>query len=731
MSTLYELAVKKFGNNFTEAEKLLLEKAPLGERINMRPEMTEDILVGIVSVEIMHWVEANNFAKLYQWLENNDNLKLRQWVEANDPAYAEYWSANRIVRAELIQWILRDKKAKNQLMYAGIGLCGVKIDTPIDLNYSTIEHPIQIIYSALESISLLDATTKRLSFIGSHIKGFSADNAEIMQSAIFDKIQSKGKFSLNGANIIGQLECSNASFEFEGNTSFNANSISIKSNAIFDHITSKGAFRLNGAYIGGQLRFSHAILENKKPDNNSEFAFCAEATIVKGSVFFDHVKLIGECRLIGAKIYGSLSCEFASFENQQGYSFDAERTVVMDHANLSNITSIGEFNFSAATIQGSLYLNNSSFINPSGNSFCADRLIIQNHALFNSIYSEGTFRLSSADIRGDLECKNYSIFLCPKGISFNATCLMVSGRADFESVQSDGEFSLANARITGQLELSHACFYHDHDFTLNMQELTVSSGLFMTDNFRIHGMLCLDYAKVRQLVDERDCWPSKGMLRIEGLEYDSFDGTTTPKSSKERLEWLSLMPEDAFYSQPYEHLAKNFREMGHRTSWREVKIAKEIARRKSTSLGFFAILWSYFLGAFVAHGYKPWRALILLFLLWLAGSSIFYYADIFGVLQPAKERLYTHSGYKDGNDWPNRYPKFNSLVYSLDTLIPFLNLHQEDFWLPDATKNANFSPFNTSTGAWIRAYLWFHIIAGWVLASLGAVSLTGIVRKDE
>ena len=74
--------------------------------------------------------------------------------------------------------------------------------------------------------------------------------------------------------------------------------------------------------------------------------------------------------------------------------------------------------------------------------------------------------------------------------------------------------------------------------------------------------------------------------------------------------------------------------------------------------------------------------------------------------------------YLDLSTDPDRlpqYPQFVAPVYSLDTLVPIVNLHQEPYWMP--------------TG-WVRIYLWLHIAAGWVFTTMAVVGFTGLVRKE-
>ena len=70
---------------------------------------------------------------------------------------------------------------------------------------------------------------------------------------------------------------------------------------------------------------------------------------------------------------------------------------------------------------------------------------------------------------------------------------------------------------------------------------------------------------------------------------------------------------------------------------------------------------------------------------------------------------------------PEPYPIFEPILYSADVFLPIVNLHQEDFWLPNGKHDV---------GWYVLLYMWFHIAAGWVLTTVFVVGLTGIVKKD-
>lgn len=74
------------------------------------------------------------------------------------------------------------------------------------------------------------------------------------------------------------------------------------------------------------------------------------------------------------------------------------------------------------------------------------------------------------------------------------------------------------------------------------------------------------------------------------------------------------------------------------------------------------------------------------------------------------------------NEWVAKYPKFDPVIYSIDTLLPLVSFHQEDHWTP------------SGRGKWgwfvKNVYLPLHISAGWVIATLFVASFTRLMRQE-
>jgi len=106
----------------------------------------------------------------------------------------------------------------------------------------------------------------------------------------------------------------------------------------------------------------------------------------------------------------------------------------------------------------------------------------------------------------------------------------------------------------------------------------------------------------------------------------------------------------------------------------------------------------------------------------IIGALIFGWADAYHLMAPSSPEILTDPLYRASGTIPPDYPRFQALAYSLDAFLPIVDLHQESFWLPDASK-----PF----GALVRLYLWIHIAAGWLLSTLFVSGVTGLVRRLE
>jgi hypothetical protein len=176
-------------------------------------------------------------------------------------------------------------------------------------------------------------------------------------------------------------------------------------------------------------------------------------------------------------------------------------------------------------------------------------------------------------------------------------------------------------------------------------------------------------------------------IRGNGFEYESL----APGSDdcQARLDWLGCTVE-GYVPQGYDQLAAVFRRAGRDEDARQVSIAKQ-RRRRQTPLPVPAKAASYLLDVAVGYGYRTWRAVYALLAIILVGWGVFAAAF-------PKHLTATRPA--------GQLPPFHPWLYSIDAVLPVINLGQESAWTP--------------TGAAQISYA-FSVLAGWLLG-LGLVA---------
>ena len=417
----------------------------------------------------------------------------------------------------------------------------------------------------------------------------------------------------------------------------------------------------------------------------------------------------------------------------------------------------------------------------------ADRLTVTGTLRFDGSSFSGEVCLSGATITGDLSCTK-ATFDNAGSTAFFADGLKCGGGVVLDSVTAMGETLLLGADITGDLDCEQAIFDNADGFAFNAERMSVHRRFYWRALARPpQGAVNFAHARVGDFVDDGSGWPEAEQLYIEGFQYENLAGDTTVHG---RCNWLDRMPKmlnsaPVFWPQPYAQLVKVLRTAGHERDARLMAIAKmdayrvflkaqdgfqdDILRIKNTTpevyrelnrdkdaakilrpyatraSNFWRRAWYKFFEAVAGYGYEPWRAGYWLAGFWLVGTLIFGWAEAAAYMRPAKERITASAAYTlpqldcEERGWryvavpkgsapppssmcvPADYTAFHAVTYSLDILIPIVDLHQETFWEPSSAG---------WRGGFLRFWLWFQIIAGWVLTTVTVVGFTGVIKKD-
>jgi len=362
---------------------------------------------------------------------------------------------------------------------------------------------------------------------------------------------------------------------------------------------------------------------------------------------------------------------------------------------------------------------------PALNAESAD---ISGSVVWDDLIFGGQVIITGAKIGGQLTCNGTYVNPRPGGDALTATHVRVGGSVIFGKRQAAG-MTVSNALtpVQGFIRLLGADI--GGDLVMNISLKGSGANGVVAQAAKVAGRLVWDCAWITKethldlrdahvgslVVDAPHSWPPKGNLNLRGLVFDDIDYGSDIGTA---LCWLALQP--FFNPQPYHQLAKALRERGNEADAKKVLIAKERERRVRGNLGTAARWWSWLLGVTIGYGYRPHYALGWAAVIVALGATLTAGGQ-------------TSDLFRDTKTDTAKYSPLNPVVYSLDVFLPVGNLRQEDYWWPDSEKRCTaltLSEWEWPCGAAMRVYLWFHNLAGWVLTTLFAAGLVGLVRKD-
>lgn len=463
------------------------------------------------------------------------------------------------------------------------------------------------------------------------------------------------------------------------------------------------------------LRFARIKLIDFSNSHLKDFK--ADGLVTDLAAFFNSSRSEGEFCLVGANIGGDLVCNGARFINGKGEAFNGDGITTKGDVSLKGIRSLGELRLVGANIGSDLNCSYAKLKNENDKSFVGDRMTTKGTVFLERIESRGDFSLIGSYIGNNIVCTG-AIFNNENGDVFSGDRITTKGDVFLNQIESKGGFRLISAHIGGDLYCAGASFENKEKTSLMLTQAQIDGRLCLDRVKKIDGTINMENTKTGALRDNADSWPDQGNLIIDGFDYDSF-AEHTPTEIDTRLEWLKLQPQKKYLPQPYQQLAKVYRKMGRDGDAKKVLLAKERMRRKYGKLNLFSKTWSYFLDLTIGYGYRIGRALGIILFFIIYGSVFFHWAYNGKLMQEVT-----------AENTVNLNKEFSPFVYSIDVLVPLLDLNQEKYWRPDPTVPAKSSFLGHRLGWWVQTYFIIHIILGWVFTTLLAASLTGLIRRE-
>lgn len=627
-------------------------------------------------------------------------------------------------------------------------------------------------FVALSGIDLSDAEILGdLNFAGAmlfnaHSAALRAERINLKRRLLLtDGFHACGSIDLTEANIGGNLDLTKARIFCPGGTALQAVGIKVAGNVLLrSGFRAVGEINFDGSVVGADF-----ICDSARLKNRGSIALTANGAEINGSMHLnERFAAFGEVNLVGAHIKGQLACERARFLNRSATALNANGAKIESDVLLrSGFRAYGEVELTGAQINGDLDCRQGRFLNRSGAALVGKGLKVGDSVLLkNGFMARGSIRLRAAEIGGDLDCTGARV-LCAttpsdnispvpkdKGVSpkegedntvsgdamledanrqtaISAVLSTVKGNAWFRrDFVTDGMIDLRRASVLGDVSFIQAQFVGEGSNGVNARACSIGS-LYWQRVSRNEGTeLDLRHAVIGALWDDETSWPANGGLFLDQCRFGTIrDG---PQSAESRLRWLNLQTN--YSAQPYEQLAKVLRDSGLYGEAINVLIAGENARTQRGGLTWSQRWGSLILGFTVRHGYRPLRAVGFIVVLWIIGSILFCLGYSENLVTPTDARAY--DTFIQDHDPPPYYEPFSSVIYSLEAVLPFVNLDQTKYWHPNPSSGSRWyvsSPRNyyISTGSLLEVYLWLHTLLGWFLATMLVVGVTNLARSNR
>jgi hypothetical protein len=469
-----------------------------------------------------------------------------------------------------------------------------------------------------------------------------------------------------------------------------------------------------------------------------------------------------DCRFDAVPVLRSAMIDTLSLDGSVLPGLNADRVEARGDLLFRSATVDGLIALKGARIEGDLVFDGASLGNPGEVCIAAERISVRGGALFRGARLDGELILSGGRIGGHLDLVGATIER-PDSFAVEANSVTVNGDVALRHATVIGSFDLQTARVGGDLDLSGAALSAPGGIALNLDRTKVVAAFFLRQGARVDGTLSLAGAELGGILDEPASWPAQGDLILNRCLYGALLGAATEAGP--RLDWLARQSPDRwgedFWPQPYEHLAKVLREMGHDDDARSVLIAKErLARRSrrartgSPLRRAVLVLNDSFLGLTTAYGRMPLLALVWMFVLWALGTMLYAHLESVGALRPYSavilrspewvlcsvpqgEKLFMVSlgAEREGLAQPgqtqmacylsqpeaNAFPKFSAAMLSAEAIIPGLGVGQKDIWSPDT---------RTTIGYFGKVFAYFQTLAGLALGLLAVAGFSGIVKSS-
>ncbi len=335
--------------------------------------------------------------------------------------------------------------------------------------------------------------------------------------------------------------------------------------------------------------------------------------------------------------------------------------------------------------------------------------LVAHNAYFDDAVFEGAADFTSSEFKGEFRAERAQFMSRGEGISagvmqrrgaiFNTT--KVASIASFDSARFLGPADFRALDVGFGIDLESAKFDEEKDASLFQY---LHTGILFMEDTEFAGPVDLLESRIGSLqISETQMKAAVSLegVRVERLQKFDVQMPATPSLNLSGMTYqqvgnprqlFQLIKQAEYSRQNYTTLETYLTARGDSDFANEVFV--QMKRREGGNW-----LWALLLDKLVLYGRAPQRAFYAALAFVLLGTGVFWKRrDV----QPKKS--------EDANRL------YNPFWYSLDLLVPAIDLHEASAWIP--RQNSWFH----------RNYARVHRILGWILIPIGLAAVSGLIK---
>ena len=657
-------------------------------------------------------------------------VDLRAGDQRDRLSEAGRWGPERTVRASVIGALLLGAAGKEPGCVPGVRLRGVRVAGRLDLMGATVSSSLVCEHCWFDMAPrFVEATAKTIRLVNCSLPGLNGTRMRAEGILNLYQTRIRGVLLLDRAAIAGEICLRQTVIEGGTGEALTARGLVVSGDLDLTELTSEGPIRLGSARIDGSVLLADAHL-------NSPGGLALDVTNAVIGAELDGSRMIveGETRLRHARITGRADLDAARLRNPGGVALGAGGLTAEGGVRCARLSASGEVRFIGARLGADLTLGDAELQNPAGVALNLDRAALQDINARGLAVDGGSVHLVGARVAGLVNLAGARLSAGEGAMALNADGSSIDRRLVLDKAHVTGEVSVSSsqlgsrmlfrgarienpgrtalrlspvdvgvdvlcndATITGKTDLTGARIGRRLDFTgaqvsnpdgtaIDASALQAAEVSIRTE-VPIQGIVDLGHARIGVLRDDPQKWPAE--MRLGGTSYQALEPQL---SARQRLEWLAL-DKNSHSTQPHEQLAALYSATGQAGSARRVLYAAE--RGQNATRTFPGRAWGLLQDVTVGYGYRPARAALWLLTLLAIGSATY------ATTPPAP---LTSSG----------IPHFNPVIYTLDLLLPVVDLGQKHAFNPAGAEQ------------WLSYLL---TAGGWILVSTIAASVARTLTR--